>query len=367
MEKARSVSSCRAFSRPHTSVVVVRLFVYVWSLLLGLLRGRSAPVDAGTAAGPYTLEEKIGEGGMGVVYRARHALLERPAAVKLLSNRRRGDLSARLFAREVQLTSRLTHPNVISIYDYGTMPNGSFYYAMEYVDGVTLDDLVAHDGPQPAARVAQLLGQVCGALEEAHGLGLVHRDIKPSNLMLCMRGRTTDQIKVLDFGLVTEASTSADGEDASSSLLMGTPLYMAPEAYKNPAAVDGRADLYALGVVGYFLLAGASPFSGKTLIEACMKQLHEDPIRPSLRTSCPIPRALEDLVMACLARDPAERPRSATEVMACLEQMAPELEEWTRDDAARWWSTRGRTIRSLLAQGEEVDVNTETLPVCLAA
>lgn len=292
-----------------------------------------APADG--QLGPYTLEQKIGEGGMGEVYRARHAAQRRPVAVKLLPRASARDpMRARLFAREVQLTRRLRHPNTVAIYDWGRMPDGTLYYAMEYVDGFTLAELVAHEGAQPPARVVQLLRQIAAALEAVHAAGLVHRDIKPANLMTSHRDASTDRITVLDFGLVTEARSPDRGEPpdgrprtASSDLLMGTPLYIAPEAIENPDDVDGRADLYALGAVGYFLLTGGSTFEGTTtFVEACIKQLYDDPVRPSLRTAQWIPGDLEDLVMACLARDPSARPRNAAEVSARVARIAEALD-----------------------------------------
>jgi serine/threonine protein kinase len=331
---------------------------YVRNLILSLVRSTPARERAVQEAGPYTLEQQIGAGGMGVVYRARHASLDRPAAVKVLAPARRGDaVRARLFAREAQLTSRLRHPNTISIYDYGSMTDGSFYYAMEYVDGVTLEDLVVHDGAQPAARVVRLLEQICGALEEAHGQGLVHRDIKPSNVMVT-RGRKMDLVKVLDFGLVMETGTTAG---ADPSLVMGTPLYLAPEAITNPGGLDARADIYAVGAVGYYLLTGVATFAGNSFVEACMKQLYEDPVRPSLRLAREVPPELEALIMSCLARDPAARPQSATEVLERLATIARDT-DWTPRDAAGWWSTRGAEVHAALVDSE-VDACTATLPV----
>ena len=235
-------------------------------------------VHARTAVvGAYTLEEKVGEGGMGVVYKASHALLRRPAAIKFLASDRAGEHAVERFEREVQVTSRLTHPNTISIYDFGRTPDGAFYYAMEYVDGLDLQTLVERHGPQPPARVAHLLAQLAGALAEAHAAGLIHRDIKPANVMVCERGGMLDVVKVLDFGLVKEMDARSDGTGADNGRIVGTPLYLAPEALTAPESLDARSDLYALGALGYFLLSGSAPFSGTNVVDVCRQHLHSDP------------------------------------------------------------------------------------------
>jgi eukaryotic-like serine/threonine-protein kinase len=289
--------------------------------------------------GQYTLEEKLGEGGMGVVYRARHAMLRRPTAVKLLRPERVGEAALRRFEREVQLTAGLSHPNTVSVFDYGRTPDGIFYYAMEYLDGLTLEEVVAGDGPQEPARVAHVLRQVLGALAEAHGIGLVHRDVKPGNVVLCERGGVPDVAKVLDFGLVKELESDA-GVSLEGALL-GTPLYLAPEAIRSPAA-DARADLYSVGAVGYFLLTGTHVFEGRTVIEICSQHLHAAPVPPSRRLGRAVPDAIEAWVLACLEKDPAKRPRSAAEAAAALERAAPRA--WTAEEARAWWAGKGRAL-----------------------
>ena len=289
--------------------------------------------------GQYTLEERLGEGGMGVVYKARHAMLRRPTAVKLLKPDRVGDAALRRFEREVQMTAGLSHPNTVSVFDYGRTPDGVFYYAMEYLDGLALDEVVAGDGPQDPARVAHVLRQVLGALAEAHGIGLVHRDVKPGNIVLCERGGMPDVAKVLDFGLVKDL----DGDVGTSleGALVGTPLYLAPEAIRSPAA-DPRADLYSVGAVAYFLLTGAHVFTGRTVIEICSQHLHATPVPPSARLGRTLPAGLEAWVLACLEKDPAKRPRSAAEAAAALECAAPGA--WSVDAARAWWAGKGHAL-----------------------
>jgi serine/threonine-protein kinase len=284
--------------------------------------------------GQYVLEEKIGEGGMGEVYRARHAMLRRPTAVKLLS----GDGSEsqlRRFEKEVQLTARLTHPNTISIYDYGRTPEGVFYYAMELLDGVTLEQLVQNEGPQPAGRVIHLLRQVCAALKEAHGVGLIHRDIKPANIFLCRRGGVSDFVKVLDFGLVREVRSTGDVTRSNIDALVGTPLYMSPEAILTPDRIDARADIYGLGGVAYHLVTGAPPFAGQSLVELAAHHLHSIPPPPSQRT--PVPDDVERVILSCLAKDPGDRPESAEALSRSL-RACKDAETWTETDADAWWA-----------------------------
>jgi hypothetical protein len=327
------------------------LYVGMWALFAvtvatiaaRVIHGLSQRVREADEVGQYRLEEKIGEGGMGVVYLARHALLRRPTAVKLLPVERAGEHAVRRFEQEVRLTSALTHPNTIAIFDFGRTPDGVFYYAMEYLDGVTLEDLVAHAGPQPAARVVHLLKQICGALTEAHALGLVHRDIKPANLMVCTRGLVPDQIKVLDFGLVKEQTSTAAGLSMAGALL-GTPAYLPPEAILDPNKVDARSDLYAVGAVGYFLLAGRPVFEGRTLVEVCAKHLQSAP-EPLAAAGVELPPELEGLILGCLAKDAAARPASASALLAALERI--ELAAaWSVADAERWWEQHGTAVRA---------------------
>ena len=290
--------------------------------------------------GQYTLEEKLGEGGMGVVYRARHAMLRRPTAIKLLKPERMGEAGLRRFEREVQLTAGLSHPNTVTVFDYGRTPDGVFYYAMEYLEGLGLDQLVAADGPQPPGRAVHILRQVLESLAEAHGVGLVHRDVKPGNIILCERGGLSDVAKVVDFGLVKDLE--AEGDVTHEATLVGTPLYLAPEAIRSPVA-DARSDLYSVGAVAYFLLTGRHVFEGRTIIEICGHHLHTPPTPPSERLGRPLPASLEAWVLACLEKDPARRPASASEAAASLERCGL-AGQWTPAEARAWWVAKGRGL-----------------------
>jgi eukaryotic-like serine/threonine-protein kinase len=287
----------------------------------------------GERFGQYTLHEKIGEGGMGVVFRATHALLHRPAAVKLLAAGHDSPESLERFEREAELTSRLSHPNTVAVYDFGRTESGTPFYAMEYLDGLDLETLVERHGPQDPRRVAHLLAQLAGALAEAHGIGLVHRDVKPANVMLCERGGAHDVVKVLDFGLTKElGATDLDASDGGR--VVGTPLYLPPEAVVAPERVDARSDLYAVGAVGYFLLTGAPPFAGATIAEVCAHHLHTEPLAPS-RRGFRVPRALEALILRCLAKSPDDRPESAAALRAELLELGA---TWTDADAQGCWT-----------------------------
>jgi serine/threonine-protein kinase len=292
--------------------------------------------------GQYTLEEKLGEGGMGVVYRASHAMMRRPTAVKLLSLEKAGEAGVARFEREVQQTARLTHPNTITIYDYGRTPDGVFYYAMELLDGASLQAVVDRDGPQPPGRVLRVMEMVAGGLAEAHDLGLIHRDIKPANIFLCRQGGELDIAKVLDFGLVKMIEGSRDANLTHDGVVSGTPLYLAPEALTDQDGVDGRSDLYALGAVGYFMLTGEQVFSGN-IVEICGHHLHTDPTPPSDRLGRELPAELEAVVMQCLAKKPDERPQSAAEIRERL-AACRSIPRWRQADAREWWKEHGEAL-----------------------
>ncbi len=296
-----------------------------------------------TKLGQYTLVEKLGEGGMGQVYRANHAMLRRPTAVKLLVAPTLGAIDLRRFEREVQMTAALSHPHTITVFDYGRTPEGVFYYAMEYVNGATLDEVVRVDGPQDESRVVHVLKEVLGALAEAHDAGLVHRDIKPANIMLSKQGGRRDFTKVLDFGLVMAMVSEASEPQPGTTGIMGTPLYMAPESFEGSEHVDARTDLYSLGAVAYFLLTGSHLFTGQTMREVCEKHQRANPEAPSLRLNRPVSGDLEEFILTCLAKAPEKRFQNATSALAAVESLNVPL--WRVSDAEAWWAEHGQEVQ----------------------
>ncbi len=323
---------------------------FLWAIVVALaaifshqIHGLRRAVKDFRRLGQYTLEAKLGEGGMGVVYRASHGMLRRPTAIKLLLPDRAGSAALMRFEREVQRTAMLTHPNTVTVFDYGRTTDGVFYYAMELLEGASLDEVVKVDGPQPEERVIHLLVQAAASLAEAHGAGLIHRDIKPANILVVDRAGIPDLVKVVDFGLVKDVAGRADDDAATEPALTladaitGTPLYMAPESVVAADTIDARADLYALGAVGYWLLTGTHAFSGKGIVEVCAQHLHAIPEPPSARLRAPVSNDLEALLLACLAKQPEDRPASADilreRLLAC-----GAAGRWTNARAAAWWS-----------------------------
>jgi serine/threonine protein kinase len=305
----------------------------VYGLRLRLKRAREI--------GSYELIDKIGEGGMGEVWRARHRLLARPAAIKLIrrellgSSHRTRESALWRFEREARETAALRSIHTIDVYDFGITESGDFYYVMELLHGISLDRFVQRFGPMEPARVAFVLRQVCHSLDEAHARGLIHRDIKPANIFLCRLGPDDDFVKVLDFGLVkhvhAEPGTMLTGQGETA----GTPAYIAPEIAL-ASAVDGRADIYSLGCVAYYLLTGTPVFSHHVALATVLAHVQEDPVPPSERSEFEIPPALEALTLQCLAKDPAARPASASELGDRLAAtVAPAA--WTTEAARRWW------------------------------
>lgn len=289
--------------------------------------------------GAYELEEKVGEGGMGVVYRAKHALMRRPTAIKILPEKS-SQASIERFEREVQYTSQLKHPNTISIFDYGRTENGLFYYAMELLDGLNLEQLVRFEGPIQDGRVILILRQVCESLHEAHSLGLIHRDIKPANIMLCDRGGAVDTVKVLDFGMVRDQLSGSVEFDGN---LSGTPTYMAPECFTNPMEVDSRVDVFAVGAVGFFLLTGKPLLEANNLNE--LISLHQTDLQSSARnrlreisdeSQYPISSRLWQLISRCVATGRENRFGSVNDVLAELSRCRPRS-PWDSDRASKWW------------------------------
>ncbi|HTR50958.1 MAG TPA: serine/threonine-protein kinase [Kofleriaceae bacterium] len=288
--------------------------------------------------GQYTLVRRIGTGGMGEVWIARHLMLRRHTAVKMLMPDRVGAHLER-FEREVQHMSELTHPNTVVVFDYGRSDNGVFYYAMEYLgDGWTLDQLVRVHGVQPSGRVAWILEQVCGALAEAHGRGIVHQDIKPANIILCQRGGQPDVAKVLDYGLVKDFTA---GTGASSQIVFGTPDYVAPERMTDPDRVGPAVDLYSLGAVGYFMLTGKPVFAGESSIDVCRQHVEATPVPPS--THVAVDPTLEAIVLRCLAKKPADRFGDASELAAALAAVP----RWEIERAREWWAEHAKPVELL--------------------
>ena len=319
--------------------VVLLLIFAVWlsgflspNALAALLRrdGRARQM------GPYKLLRQIGEGAISNVYLAQHRMLKRPAAVKVLKTQSTTEEWTARFQREVQLTSGLHHPNTIAIYDYGTGSGGEFWYAMEYLEGLSLADLVERYGPVPPARTAFILRQACASLWEAHSCDLVHRDIKPQNLMLCeMRGER-DFVKVLDFGLVKQIGGSQTRDLTAAMRILGTPLYMSPERIRNPSDADARADIYALGAVGFFLLTGKRLFETETEHDLTYHVLHTVPRLASECSPFVVPAELDALIGRCLEKDPAARPQSIAEVASILDGVLVH-KPWTRAQIDAWW------------------------------
>jgi CHASE1-domain containing sensor protein len=310
------------------------LLVSVLVGLMGSLRKSRQRFQALEALGPYTLLREVGGGGMGRVFEARHSLLRRRAAIKVIAQEQATEEQLHRFELEAKTTSSLCHPNTVVVFDYGRTRHGDFYYAMEYVNGITLEQLVQRYGAQPAARVRHLLVQACGALSEAHGLGLVHRDVKPSNLMIGVNGGIFDFVKVLDFGLV-RVTRGVEAGMSGPGALLGTPRYMAPESFASSHS-GPRADLYSLGCVAYFLLSGHDPFTAKTDAGVATLHLTQMPATLVGRGRGDVTPAFERVIMRCLAKNPDDRFASAAQLLRALSEL--ELAPWTQADAAAFWA-----------------------------
>jgi serine/threonine-protein kinase len=294
--------------------------------------------------GCYRLVERLDHGGMGEIWRARHRMLQRPVAVKLIrpdvlgvKNPVEAAALVARFQREAEATAALHSAHTIALHDFGVTPEGTFYYVMELLEGLDLETLVRRFGPVPPERAIHLLIQACDSLAEAHAAGLVHRDVKPANMLTCRFGLKWDFVKVLDFGLVKTAWTMGDDERLTSEgTITGTPAFMAPEAVLGSESIDARVDLYGLGCVAYWLLTGERLFTGRTPVEVLLHHARTPPVPPSERTGRPIPPDLEALVLACLAKDPADRPPSAEWLAARLAECEA-AGAWTPARAREWW------------------------------
>ena len=341
------------FSEGSIEFVTVAM---VFSALLGLVvsnvvyrLGRS--VSEAREMGSYRLQENLGSGGMGEVWRATHRMLARPAAVKFIKH----DVLAgekiagihqlnRRFEHEVQVTATLQSPHTVEIYDYGVTPDGTFYYVMELLVGIDMDTLVRRHGPVAPERVVPLLRQVCHSLHEAHQRQMIHRDIKPANLFVCEYGEDRDFVKVLDFGIVKQHpnGAGADPELTIAGGVLGTPAYMCPEAVTGRHPIDRRSDIYSLGCVAHWLLTGGVVFEAGTPLAMMAEHAKSEPVSPSQRSELEIPGELDELVLACLAKDPDERPGSAEELARRL--AAIEFERsWDGARARNWWDLHGAT------------------------
>jgi len=342
-------------------------FTINWSTIALIFSGAASAVLYGLRRevrdarklGQYTLGDKLGEGGMGVVYRASHAMLRRPTAIKLLAQG--GEANLARFEQEVQLLAGLSHPNIVTVHDYGRTVEGSFYFAMELLDGMDLEKLVGADGPQPPERVIHIVRAVARGLHEAHHVGLVHRDIKPANVFVCRRWGEPDAVKVLDFGL------AKNHEDPRASVtardvVLGTPLYISPEALNGASPVDARSDIYSLGAVAYYMLTGEPVFTGHSLVEVCARHLHSTPVAPSERLGRPVPADLEAVVLRCLAKSAADRYPSAAELERALAVCAV-ANDWSADRAQDWWRQHGGApapVRELASPGRTVAIDPNT-------
>jgi len=290
--------------------------------------------------GRYRLCRLLGSGGMGEVYLGEHQLLKRPCAIKVIRPHKAADPQALArFEREVQATARLSHWNTVEIFDYGRTNDGTFYYVMEYLPGLSLGELVDRYGPLPASRVIYLLLQTCDALGEAHAMGLIHRDIKPGNVFSAQRGGLYDVAKLLDFGLVKRVVNTTSVQLTQEGAITGSPLYMSPEQAMGETEPDARADIYSLGALAYFLLTGTPPFEGTRAIQVIIAHAHEAVVPPS-QLRADIPPDVERVVLRCLAKDPADRYESAAVLSAALADCA-DAGAWTRADAATWWQSQG--------------------------
>ena len=318
-------------------VFIAGAYVLATAVTSRVIYGLRREVRAARQLGQYTLQDRIGEGGMGTVHRARHALLRREAAIKLIRRASRDPSARERFEREADAMASLRSPHTVELYDFGVSTEGDFYTVMELLEGIDLERAVARFGPMPAERVVFLLLQACESLEEAHAAGLVHRDVKPANLIVCRYGLRYDFLKVLDFGLVAIDEPRTDAKITVDGSLAGTPAYLPPEIALGAHDVDGRADLYALGCVAYWLLTGRLVFERESATATVLAHVNDVPDPPSRGNELEIPTALDDVVLACLAKDPSERPLTASDLARRL-RAAVDPAVWTQERAAHWWT-----------------------------
>jgi serine/threonine-protein kinase len=339
---------------PALSVVfILYLPNFIWAVVATLpsamFQRMGRQIKEARELGSYELVEQLGAGGMGTVWRARHRLLARDAAVKLVRHEALGDTDSaaqaqlRRFEREAQATALLRSEHSVRLFDFGATEDGSFYYVMELLDGRDLESLVKEFGPLPHERAMYLLRQVCHSLAEAHARGLVHRDIKPANIFLCRMGLDFDFVKVLDFGLVqtrkADPSTAATETLMTAQQLIGTPAYMAPELILGHHDVDRRADVYAVGCVAFYLLTGTRVFQEGTQMQMLVDHVHSDPVPPSSRLGAALPREIDALVLDCLRKNPSDRPQDAGELLERINAYHL-ASRWSNVHARSWWQAR---------------------------
>lgn len=333
MEAAEAYEPMRYLNLAFAIVLTLlsaALLAAVWSAFI--VRRLKRQVGDARTLGQYRLEREIGEGGMGKVFLARHALLKRPTAVKMLKPHMATDEIVARFEREVQLASQLVHPNTVEIYDYGRTREGVFYYVMEYLEGETLDRIVLEHGAMPIARALHVLDQICAALRAAHARGLVHRDVKPHNIMLCRRGGVYDVVKILDFGLVKDLGSAHSRDITQYQRVLGTPRYMAPERIRNAADADARSDIYSVGAVAWFLVTGRELYADAEEHDLTYQVLHTVAPRPS-EAGAQVPPRFDDLVARCLAKERSERPHDIVVLQALIEALAVD-HPWSQRQAA---------------------------------
>jgi len=363
-----SASAPGSVQRSASSIIGIGMAsVITWWLVIAataatasaVIYGLRREVREAQQLGQYTLERKLGEGAMGVVYRATHAMLRRPTAVKVLLPEKVGETGLTRFEREVRAAAKLAHPNTVTIFDYGRTADGLFYYAMELLDGASLEEIVELTGAMPPGRVVHVLYQVAGALAEAHAQGIIHRDIKPANIMLTEQGGATDVAKVVDFGLVKTDEGPDDPGMTADNAIVGTPQFLAPEVILGRGEAGATRDLYALGCVGYYLLAGKHVFSGDTLVQVCALHLEVEPEPPSKRLGAPLPEDLEKLILELLAKEASDRPESAS-VLARRLEACRACGSWSQADARQWWLEHGPKLREMRHAGEPVNAEAAT-------
>jgi serine/threonine-protein kinase len=337
---AATIAAHRAFLMEHVIIMGVTFLAATYGThVINALREEAFEAKQ---LGQYRLVNLIGAGGMGEVYLAEHQMMKRPVAIKLIRPSKAADKQALArFEREVRATAKLSHWNTIEIFDYGQTEDGTFYYVMEYLPGLSLGDLVEKHGPLPPARAIHLLTQTCDALSEAHSRGLIHRDLKPGNIFSAFRGGYHDVAKLLDFGLAKPISTDTEPVHLTQEgSITGSPLYMAPEQALGDSEPDERSDIYSLGAVAYYLLTGRPPFEGERPIKIILAHAH-DTVQPPSQHRDDLPEDLEQIVLRCLAKNPLDRYRSTRELREALSdcQVAG---NWTHSDASGWWKAHGK-------------------------